>query len=347
MEAMRLPTQHRAAGVTPFTSRRLHPRVVSRAASSNGQSVERNTTIHRLIKENGILLVPGCYDALSGKVLADAGHKAAFVSGYAVSATLLGEPDLGLLTPPEMARKAGQIVYSIPNVPVLVDADTGGGNVLNVQRTVKQLLNVGAKGCFLEDQVWPKRVGHLKNKEVVSMEEFAGKISAAREAIGGEDFFLVARTDARGINAKYGLEDAITRANLYAEAGADAVYVEAPISKQELAVIGKKIKGLRVIGMLEGGMTPLLTPAEAKDLGFHIITYPLSAPYAALRALKNTYATLATAGTSRDMTSSMATFSEFNELMGVKERIETEERLTRRTGIDKLVVRVRAPTKPV
>lgn len=336
------------AGAKPFAARGQQVHKLgrtARVAASNG-STGGNTTIHKLIEKEGILMVPGCYDALSGKVLAEAGHKAAFVSGYAVSATLLGEPDLGLLTPPEMARKAGQIIYSIPNVPVLVDADTGGGNVLNVQRTVKQLINVGAKGCFLEDQRWPKRVGHMRNKEVISMEEFAGKVSAAREAIGDADFFLVARTDARGVNAKYGLEDAITRANLYADAGADAVYVEAPISKQELSLIGQKVKGLRVMGMLEGGMTPLLTPAEAKALGFHILTYPLSGIYAATRALKDAYATLRDVGSSRDMLSSLSTFQDFNSLMGVDERIAAEERLTRREG-EKLVVRVRGPSKPV
>eukprot|EP00879_Flechtneria_rotunda_P013606 GHRR01014212.1.p1 GENE.GHRR01014212.1~~GHRR01014212.1.p1 ORF type:complete len:246 (+),score=68.49 GHRR01014212.1:762-1499(+) len=245
-----------------------------------------------------------------------------------------------------MARKAGQIVNSVPSVQVLVDADTGGGNVLNVQRTVKQLINVGAKGCFLEDQRWPKKAGHMRNKEVISMEDFAAKVSAAREAIGNADFFLVARTDARGANAKYGLEDAITRANLYAEAGADAVYVEAPVSKQEVSIIGQKVKGLKVVSMLEGGTIPLLTPAAAQELGFHMLMYPLSAIYAATQALRNTYATLAELGTTQDITHKLTSFVDFNALMGVEERIATEERLTRRVG-DKLHVRVRAPTKPL
>ncbi|KAF8064649.1 carboxyvinyl-carboxyphosphonate phosphorylmutase [Scenedesmus sp. PABB004] len=335
------------AGVTRPRMQQTRLAVRAGAGGGNGQATATGrTTIHRLIEEAGILMVPGCYDALSAKVLAGAGHKAAFVSGYAVSATLLGEPDLGLLTPPEMARKAGQIVTAVPGVPVLVDADTGGGNVLNVQRTVRQLISVGAKGCFLEDQVWPKKAGHMRNKEVISMEEFAGKVSAAREAIGDADFFLVARTDARGVNAKYGLEDAITRANLYADAGADALYVEAPISKQELAIIGQKVKGLRLLSNLEGGMTPLLTPAEAADLGFHIITYPLSGIYAATKALQTTYGTLASAGSTRESLGSLTAFGEFNDLIGVNERLAAEARLTRREG-EKLVVRVRGPTKPV
>lgn len=302
----------------------------------------------RLIEQEGTLLLPGCYDALSAKVLAQAGHKAAFVSGYAVSATLLGEPDLGLLTPPEMARKAGQIVASVPpTLPVLVDADTGGGNVLNVQRTVRQLMAVGARGAFLEDQRWPKKAGHMRNKEVIDMDAMAAKVYAAREAIGGADFFLVARTDARGVNAKYGLEDAITRANLYADAGADALYVEAPISKQELAIIGQKVKGLKVVSMLEGGMTPLMTPAEAADLGFAILSYPLAGVYGAARALKRVYGTLSIAGTTRSMLDELTPFGEFNDLMGVNERLATEERLSRREGGDKLTVRVRAQTKRV
>jgi len=279
-------------------------------------------------------------------VLHAAGHKAAFASGYAVSATLLGEPDLGLLSPPEMARKAGQIVYSTP-IPVMADADTGGGGVLNVQRTVRQLINVGCKGCILEDQQWPKRAGHVRNKEIISMEEFAAKISAAREAIGDADFFLVARTDARGVSARYGLEDAINRANLYAEVGADATFVEAPASKQELQVIGQKTKGLRVCSMLEGGLTPLMTPEEAKALGFHLMIYPLSGLYAATMALFNVYGSLRESGTTRDQLPSLTSFEQFNALIGLEEQLATEERYARTPeGEEKLHVRVRAPTKP-
>ncbi|MEW5301814.1 MAG: hypothetical protein WDW36_004649 [Sanguina aurantia] len=293
--------------------------------------------------------MPGCYDALSAKMLAKAGHKSAFVSGYAVSASLLGEPDLGLLTPPEMARKASQISASIPSIPVIVDADTGGGNVLNVQRTVRQLIAAGCKGCFLEDQQWPKRMGHMRNKEIIGMDDFAAKVYAARDAIGDSDFFLVARTDARGTSAKYGLEDAITRANLYMDAGADASFVEAPRSDEELAQIGAQTKGPRVCNMLEGGVTPLHTPEELRAMGFHLVVYPLAGLYSATRARcwTRTGPSPARAPRGGDL-SKLAHFSEFNELIGLEARIAKEEALTKGPASGaKLHVKVRATLKPI
>ncbi|KAG2436795.1 hypothetical protein HXX76_006319 [Chlamydomonas incerta] len=332
------------ASARGITRRSANGRRVVRVFAANGSNGHR-TTFHRLIEENGCLLLPGVYDALSAKAAYKQGIKAGFVSGYAVSATVIGEPDLGLLTPPEMARKAGQISGAVPTLPIIADADTGGGNVLNVQRTIRQLITAGCKGCFLEDQAWPKRMGHMRNKEVIGMEEFAAKIAAAREAIGDHDFFLVARTDARGTSAKYGLEEAVKRANLYADAGADATFVEAPRSTEELAVIGRETKGLRVCNMLEGGVTPLHTPAELKALGFHMAVYPLSGLYAATRALLDAYGTLGAKGTTRDDMSGLAHFDEFNDLIGLEEKIRTEERLSVRDASDKLHVRVRAPVK--
>lgn len=315
--------------------------------TENGRSQRGKTTIHRLIEEQNVLLVPGCYDALSAKILQSTGHVAGFISGYAVSATLLGEPDVGLLTAPEMARKAGQIHNCTPSLPILVDADTGGGNVLNVQRTVRQLISSGCKGCFLEDQEWPKRAGHMRGKEVISMEEFAAKIYAARQAVGDTDFFLVARTDARATSAKYGLDEAITRANLYMEAGADASFIEAPRSRYELTEIGKRTKGIRVCNMLEGGLTPMKTPAEMGDLGFHIVLYPLTGLYAATKALIDVYTSLATDGTTREQLDKMVSYKEFNELVGLEAMIALEESLTvNRSPDEKIRVRVKAPTKP-
>ncbi|GFR40614.1 hypothetical protein Agub_g1195 [Astrephomene gubernaculifera] len=321
----------------------LRRRVIPCAAANGSEG--HSTTFHRLIQDNGCLLMPGVYDALSARVAKQTGHKAGFVSGYAVSGTVLGEPDLGLLTPPEMARKAGQISGAVPDWPVIADADTGGGNVLNVQRTIRQLMTAGCKGCFLEDQAWPKRMGHMRNKEVIGMDEFAAKIAAAKEVIGEEDFFLVARTDARATSAKYGLQEAIRRANLYADAGADATFVEAPRSEEELRIVGAETKGLRVCNMLEGGVTPLRTPEELAAMGFHLVVYPLAGLYAATRALLNVYGTLAEKGTTRDDLAALAHFSEFNELIGTEQRIRTEERLTRRAPEDKLLVKVRGQTK--
>ncbi|URD94321.1 carboxyvinyl-carboxyphosphonate phosphorylmutase [Musa troglodytarum] len=214
----------------------------------------RKTRMHRLIEEEGIVLMPGIYDALSAAVLQSLGFRAGFISGYAVSASRLGMPDIGLLTPPEMADAARAICAAAPNVAFIVDADTGGGNALNVQRTVRDFMTTGAAGLFLEDQVWPKKCGHMQGKQVIPAHEHAAKIAAAREAIGDSDFFLIARTDARATAG--GLSDAIARANLYMEAGADACFVEAPRSDDEMREVCKRTNGFRAANMLEGGYTP-------------------------------------------------------------------------------------------
>ncbi|GMI89542.1 hypothetical protein like AT1G77060 [Hibiscus trionum] len=282
-------------------------------------TVRMQTRIHRLIEDQGIVLMPGCYDALSAAIVQHSGFTAGFISGYALSASLLGKPDFGLLTPPEMAASA-------PMIPIIADADTGGGNALNVQRTVKDLIAAGAAGCFLEDQAWPKKCGHMRGKQVIPAEEHAAKIASARHAIGDSDFFLVARTDARATSAKTGLSDAISRANLYMEAGADACFVEAPRNDDELREIGRHTKGFRVCNMIEGGVTPLHTPEELNAMGFHLIVHPLTALYASARALVDVLKTLKENGTTRDHLHKMATFEEFNQLVALESLFELEAR---------------------
>ncbi|XP_042463128.1 carboxyvinyl-carboxyphosphonate phosphorylmutase, chloroplastic-like [Zingiber officinale] len=284
----------------------------------------RKTRMHRLIEDEGIVLMPGIFDALSASVLQALGFKAGFVSGYAVSASRLGMPDIGLLTPPEMADAARAICAAAPNVAFIVDADTGGGNALNVQRTVKDIIGTGAAGLFLEDQVWPKKCGHMQGKQVIPAEEHAAKIAAAREAIGDADFFLIARTDARATSG--GLNEAIKRANLYIEAGADACFVEAPRSDDELREVCKSTKGLRAANMLEGGFTPLHTPQELKEMGFHLIVHSTTAVYASARALLDILKVMKTDGTSRDNLHKLTTFEEFNSLIGLKKYNETGAR---------------------
>ncbi|GAX81502.1 hypothetical protein CEUSTIGMA_g8930.t1 [Chlamydomonas eustigma] len=326
--------------------------MIIRCEAGNGNHMAPRSslsTVHRLIQEKGAIFIPGCYDALSAKLMERAGHDTAFVSGCAVSATLLGEPDLGLLTAPEMARKVGQICTAAPSLTVLADADSGGGNVLNVQRTIKQLIASGAKGCFIEDKEWPKRpsAGNLRNDTVIAMEEFAGKVAAAREAIGDSDFFLVARTDARGTSAKYGFEDAITRANLYTDAGANASFIQGPRTEEEMRQICKRTNGFRVGNMIEGGVTPLHSYEELKAMGFQIIIHPMSSIFAVTKALADVYGTLAKKGTTREDLSGLATFDMFSDFVSKEEKFVTMERLTSRDKDDKLTVRVRAPGKPV
>ncbi|XP_074559431.1 carboxyvinyl-carboxyphosphonate phosphorylmutase, chloroplastic-like [Curcuma longa] len=294
------------------------------ARCSPASAGTRKTRMHRLIEDEGIVLMPGIFDALSASVLQALGFKAGFVSGYAVSASRLGMPDIGLLTPPEMADAARAICAAAPNVAFIVDADTGGGNALNVQRTVKDIIGTGAAGLFLEDQVWPKKCGHMQGKQVIPAEEHAAKIAAAREVIGDADFFLIARTDAR---ATYGgLNEAIKRANLYIEAGADACFVEAPRSDDELREVCKSTKGLRAANMLEGGFTPLHTPQELKEMGFHLIVHSTTAVYASARALLDILKVMKEDGTSRDHLHKLTTFEEFNSLIGLKKYMETGAR---------------------
>ncbi|OAY58381.1 carboxyvinyl-carboxyphosphonate phosphorylmutase, chloroplastic [Manihot esculenta] len=289
-------------------------------------TVKMQTRIHRLIEEQGIVLMPGCYDALSAAIVQKTGFSAGFISGYALSASLLGKPDFGLLTPPEMAATARTVCAAAPLIPIIADADTGGGNALNVQRTIKDLIAAGAAGCFLEDQAWPKKCGHMRGKQVIAAEEHATKIASARDAIGDSDFFLVARTDARATSAKNGLYDAISRANLYMEAGADACFVEAPRDDDELKEIGRKTKGYRICNMIEGGVSPLHTPEELKAMGFHLIVHPLTSLYASARALVDVLKTLKENGTTRDHLHKMATFEEFNQLVNLESWFELEAR---------------------
>ncbi|CAN0928538.1 Carboxyvinyl-carboxyphosphonate phosphorylmutase, chloroplastic [Linum grandiflorum] len=307
-----------AAGAQSFRSPSTRQRKSTYPTARMQQ--QQNTRFHRLIEEKGIVLMPGCYDALSAAIVQKTGFSAGFVSGYALSASLLAKPDFGLLTPPEMAAAARLVCSAAPQIPIIADADTGGGNALNVQRTTKDLIAAGAAGCFLEDQAWPKRCGHMRGKQVIPAEEHAAKIASARDAIGDSDFFLVARTDARATSAKTGLSDAISRANLY---------MEAPRDDKELKEIGRRTKGYRVCNMLEGGVTPLHTPEELKEMGFHLIVHPLTSLYASARALIDVLKTLKEKGTTRDELDKMATFGEFNQLVNLESWFELESKFAR------------------
>ncbi len=280
------------------------------------------TRIHRILEEIGPTAFVGVYDALSAKLAQQAGFPLAFVSGYSVAATSIGEPDLGLLTQTEMIDRARRICGSV-TIPVIVDADTGYGNPLNVFRTVQELIAAGAAGCFLEDQVWPKRCGHMRGKRVVDREEYLHKIGAAVEARAGRDFFIVARTDALAV---HGIEEALARVVGAREAGADASFIEAPSSVEELATIGRRAPAPNVANMIEGGRTPVLPRAELAKLGFHLILYPLAGLFAAAKSLARTYAKLRQDGSTAGIEDQLMSFGEFNALIGVEEKYRLAER---------------------
>lgn len=272
--------------------------------------------IHDLLHLKGVLVMPGVYDSLSAKIAARAGFEVIFITGYSLSATLLGEPDFGLLTQTEMLTSAQRICAGV-DTPVIVDADTGYGNAINVIRTVKELTRVGAAGMFLEDQIWPKRCGHMKGKQVIPLEEQLKKLQAAMEARGEEDLYIVARTDAR---QALGLTEAIRRGVAFKEAGADAIFIEAPESKEEMREIARHVPGPLVANMIERGVTPLMAPEELRELGFQLIVWPLSPLYAASKALQDVYTTLRQKGSTQEMLDRLISFDEFHEIVGLKEK---------------------------
>ena len=280
------------------------------------------TRVHDILRTSSSLVFPGVYDTLSAKMAERVGFRMAFVSGYAVSATFIGEPDIGLLTQTEVIDRARRICQSV-KIPIIVDADTGYGNPLNVLRTVRELIAAGAAGCFLEDQVWPKKCGHMQGKKVITRAEYLGKIRAAIDAKGDHDFFLVARTDAI---ADGGLEEALYRAEAAKSAGADATFIEAPRSHDELTEVGRRAPKPTVANMIEQGRTPVLPQSELAALGFQLILYPLTGLYASANALDLAYRQLLHDGTTGNIQDQLITFEQFNALIGIDERNIVAER---------------------
>ena len=280
------------------------------------------TCVQRILDEVGSIAFPGMYDTLSAKIAQRVGFPMGFVSGYSVAATSIGEPDLGLLTQTEMIDRARRICGSV-GIPIIVDADTGYGNPLNVHRTVRELIAAGAAGCFLEDQVWPKRCGHMRGKKVIERDEYINKIRAAVDARGGRDFFIVARTDAL---AAVDMDEAVARVVEAREAGADASFIEAPASVDDLATIGRRSPPPNVANMIEGGKTPVLPKSQLESLGFQLILYPLAGLFSAARTMELMYTKLRDDGTTIGDEHRLMTFAEFNELIGADEKYKLAER---------------------
>lgn len=279
------------------------------------------TSIDKILNDQKTIAFPGIFDTLSARIAQQVGFKMAFISGYSVAATSIGEPDMGLLTQTEIVDRARQICGSV-EIPIMVDADTGYGNPLNVYRTVKLLIAAGAAGCFLEDQLWPKRCGHMRGKHVIAREEYIQKIRAAVEARGDRDFFIVARTDALAVK---GMDEAIARVEEAREVGANASFVEAPDSMDALQEIGQRSPGPNVANMIEGGKTPMLPTPDLANLGFHLILYPLSGLYAAAKSIEVMYQKLQADQTTLGEEHRLMSFNEFNQLIGVNEKYDQAE----------------------
>jgi 2-methylisocitrate lyase-like PEP mutase family enzyme len=277
---------------------------------------------HPLIRQRRIAVVPGVYDVLSARIAARAGFGAVVVTGYGVSASHLGEPDFGLLTQTEMLDVARRIRAAV-DIAVIVDGDTGYGGPLNVQRLVRELVGIGARGVILEDQRWPKRCGHMRGKEVIDAAEHAAKIRAARDARRDAPLLITGRTDALETD---GLDEAIRRARLYKEAGADVLFVEGPRDRDELRRIGKELPPPLAVNLIEGGRTPLCSLEELHEMGFFSVGFVLSGLYAVARALERTYEELRERGSTAGLGNDLLSFEEFNALIGAENRYAEDER---------------------
>lgn len=288
------------------------------------QKKTRPSLREQLEDKNRILVLPGVFDALSARIAEQVGFEAMFQTGYGSSAALLGMPDFGFLNAGETVDNARRIIRAV-KVPVLVDADTGYGNPLNVWRLVQDLESLGAAGIFLEDQIWPKRCGHMVGKDVIPRDEYLPKLKAAIEARKSRDFIIVARTDAR---APVGLDEAIERGKAYKKAGADVIFVEAPRSIEELKKVANEIDAPLVANMIEDGVTPTLPAHELLKLGYRIAVFPLSALYSATYAMREVLTELKKTGATKQTRKMMVTFKDFNRFVDLDRYMGLEKRYT-------------------
>ena len=274
------------------------------------------TKLRELISSGVFLPMPCCFDALSGKMIEQAGFNLTFMSGFAASASRIGAPDLGLMSYGEVVDHARNITDAT-SIPLIADGDTGYGNAMNVIRTVSGLAKAGCAGVLIEDQLAPKRCGHTPGKEVVGREEAFDRIKAAVDAReNGDDILIMARTDA---NHTYGLTEALERAQKFHDLGADILFVEAPKNEEEMKQICSELPGCKMANIVEGGLTPNIPMTELNEMGYQIAAYPLTLLSASMRAMKNALANLRS-DTPRDK--DILNFSELRDIIGFEEYYE-------------------------
>jgi len=279
------------------------------------------TDLRQRLAQPDVLVAPGVYDGLTAVIAAGAGFEAVYLSGAAIAYSRYGRPDLGLVSMTEVADVI-RCVQDRVAVPLIVDADTGYGNALNVQRTMRVFEQAGASALQLEDQTFPKRCGHLADKAVISAAEMAGKIKAAVDARSSETTLVIARTDAL---ASEGLERAIERAFLYAEAGADILFVEAPKTREQLAELTGALGSVRPLlaNMVEGGETPLFDARDLGEIGFRIVIFPGGIVRALAHAARDYYASLHAHGSNAPFRDRMFDFNGLNQIVGTPQMLET------------------------
>ena len=278
--------------------------------------------LRELLAGPDLVVAPGAYDALSARLIAQAGFSAVYMTGFGTAASVLGQPDVGLLTMNEMVDRASALATVSGDLPLIADADTGYGNPINVRRTIHEYERAGVAGLHIEDQVWPKKCGHMEGKQVISMDEMVQKIRAAVDARQDPDFVIIARTDANAVN---GLEDALLRGQAYREAGADVIFIEAPRSMAELQTIKQTFPDVPLLfNWAESGKTPLLSLDEIRTLGYKLVIFPVSLLFAATYAMLELLEVLKRGETSSPFAESMVTFSQFTQHVGLPEIQELE-----------------------
>jgi 2-methylisocitrate lyase-like PEP mutase family enzyme len=269
--------------------------------------------LKELLQRDRLLVAPGCFDGLSARLVEEAGFEAAYLSGGAVARSM-GIPDIGLVTMSETIERAAQVV-SVVKLPIIADADTGYGNAVNLVRTVREFERVGVAAIHIEDQITPKRCGHLDGKEVISIAEMTKKLEAALGARTDKNFCIIARTDARGV---HGFDDAIERARIFAKLGVDAIFVEAPQSEDELAEIPRRIPGVPLlVNVFKGGKTPMLPMKRLEEMGYRIAIYPSETQRAAIHAMRSALSTLKREGTTESIDAALTTFKERDRVVGL------------------------------
>lgn len=278
--------------------------------------------LDRLMKREGIIVAPGCYDALTAKLIEKSGFEALYMSGAGVSMSTLGIPDVGLTTLSEMLTRVSQISQAV-SIPLIADGDTGYGNPLNVYRTVREYERAGAAAIHIEDQVMPKKCGHELGRKLVPVEEMKQKIRAALDARRSSQFRIIARTDAR---TEYGLEEALSRAKAYEDAGAEVIFVEAPQTVDEMKEIHRVIKAPTVSNMVEGGKTPLLSAPELEAIGYKIVIFPNALTRIMTKAAIGLLKELREKGSTQGMLDRMFLHGELFELFDFPRWVELENR---------------------
>lgn len=289
-----------------------------------GKGSTPRARLRELMNGGSPLIAPGAYDALSARLIEQAGFDAVYMTGFGTTASLIARPDVGLLSGAEMVDNARRIVSAV-DVPVIADADTGYGNAVNVVRTVQLYEQAGVAGIQLEDQVMPKKCGHMSGKLLIGTVEMVGKLRAAVAARRDPDLLIIARTDAAAVT---GVDDAIARARAFAEAGADALFVEAPATENDIERVSKELTGVAplVFNWAEGGKTPPLSLDRIAELGFSLIIYPIGTLLAATAGIRSLLATLKAEGTPASALTRLPTFEEFTNLIGLPEVQHMERR---------------------